>query len=358
VTDLPTGLPAGTVLEVLYAEQGATAPEVGDGGKLTGVLPARAILVARATSTVVTPTPPGATITVDTPIAGQVFSDDVTISGHVTPATARFRMVVDGQYDVITGVPVAADGSWSIVLPVSGFPVGRQDHTLAFYSPPTKASTPTWRFTSDVVFDPVVTTVTDPVGDDRGPIGTYTYPTDSTFGHQQDLVQVKIEAASTTMRLSLTMADWSTTWNPDNGFDHVAFNVYFEVPGQPGATVLPLLDAPAPAGFAWRYDQTTFGFGNTMYRSDGATASTPGAVDKAPKVSVDAATRTVIFTYNRNDYGLAAWSGVRLYVTTWDIDGIQNVYRALGPTATAWTYGGGAAGDPRIMDDAGPILIP
>lgn len=358
VSGLATGLPEGTVLEVLHAEKAPPTPLVGAGGLMTIVLPARAVLVARATGTVVIPPPPAATITVDTPIQGQVFTDDVTITGRVSPATARTTLVLDGYVDRISSPIIQPDGTFSMVLRVSSFDVGRQDHTLAFYDIADKVATPTWRFTSDVAFDPVVTSVDDPAGDDVGPAGTYRYPTDATFGHQQDVTNLTVLSSPATMKLVFTMADHSTSWNPQNGFDHVAFTIFFELPGAAGATVLPLIQATAPAGFTWRLSQTTYGWSNVMHTSAGATATDPGALSTAPRIEVDPAARTITFTYSRSSYGLASWSGVRVYATTWDIDGLAGAYRTLSPAGEQYNYGGGAPTDPYVMDSVGPVAIP
>ena len=361
VSDLATGLPAGTVLQSLYAERATQVPLVGAGGKVMTVLPGRSIQVVRATGAVVAPPTPQATITVDTLIEGQTFTGDITVTGTVTPATTRIAMIIDGQADVrYTVNPDPVTGAFSVPLNVTDFDLGVARHTLAFYSVTADVATPIYTFTSNVTFNPVVTSFSDPAGDDAGPAGTYLYPTDSTFGHQQDLTGLKVEADAIHLRLTVTTADWSSVWKPTNGFDHVAFNLFFEVPGLPGATVLPLLDGSTPAGFTWRFDQKTYGWGHNLFSSTGATATNPGTPAPAPKLAIDAPGKSVIFTYNKRDFGLASWSGVRVYVTTWDIDGIQNVYRPVDAAGGQWTYGGGAAagGSPKIMDSLGPVAIP
>jgi hypothetical protein len=173
-----------------------------------------------------------------------------------------------------------------------------------------------------------------------------------------DITHVRVEYGVTTMNLKITMADWSTVWNPPLGFDHVAFNVYFSVPGQTGTSVMPKLNAATPAGFTWSFNQFSYGWDNVMYTSAGATASTYGAATTAAEVKSNGTSKTVIFTYDRNDFGLASWSGVKLYIATWDFDGIGATFRPLGPQAGQWTMGGGAETDPMIMDDVPPIAIP
>jgi glycosidase len=370
---MDTNLPEGSVLEVLHSEQAPPAPVVGVGGRMTAVLPAKSLLIAHTTGQVVAPTAPPATITVTTPIAGQTFTGDVTLGGTVTPADTKIQLVLDGNVGQGKAITVGVDGAWSVVLPVSQFATGRFDHDLAIYAPGVKVATPSARFTSDTVFNGQTYTYGDPTGDDRGPKGTYTYPTDATFKHQMDVTGVKLEVGATTMNLNLTMADLTAVWNPKNGFDHVYFNIYFAVPGQTGAqTVMPKLSASVPAGFAWTFDQFSGGFDNVMYTAAGASADHYGAVSIAPTIKVDAGTKTIIFSYDRHNFGIDSWSGVKIYITTWDYDGIGAEFRPLLQTAGPFRMGGGGppytpdatdpsvqySADPKIMDDVAIITIP
>ncbi|MBI5067732.1 MAG: alpha-amylase [Deltaproteobacteria bacterium] len=377
VAQMDTGLPAGTVLELLHSEAYPPALAVGPGGRVTAVLPPKAVVVARATSQVVAPPPPGVTIAVTTLVDGQTFTGDVTVQGTVTPASTRLQMVLDANVARATPVAVQPDGSWSVVLPVSTFPTGTFTHDLAFLAPDAGVATPRARFTSSVVFAGDTYVTADPAGDDRGPAGTYTYPLDATFAnrHQMDLTEVKLEVGVTTLNVNLTMADFSQVWSPPRGFDHVSFRIFFSLPGRGGAaTVMPRLRASVPAGFSWHLDQFSYGWDSVMYTSTGATADAYGAPTVSPTVKVDANARTITFTYDRNDYGLASWSGVGVYVTTWDFDGIGAAFRPLCTDAGQWVMGGGTAGaagapcgtglsgtlsdGPLVMDAAGPIFIP
>jgi hypothetical protein len=373
VAQADTGLPEGSVLEVLHSEQGPPVPVVGPGGRLTAVLPAKAVVIARPNGQVVPPPTPGATIAVSTPIDGQTFTADVTFTGTVSPAATRLQMVLDGDLARATAVTVPGDGTWSVVLPVSSFATGTYQHDVAFYAPDVQVATPKARFTTSVVFNGSTYVFIDPTGDDTGPFGTYTYPLDSTFGHQMDITGVKLEVGATTMNLNITMADFSSVWNPPNGYDHVCFNIYFSLPGQSGAAmVMPKLNASVPSGFAWSLNQFGTGWDNVMYTSTGATADAYGTTSIAPTVRTDPSTKTVIFTYDRNNYGLANWSGVKIYVATWDFDGINAIFRPLAKDAGQWRMGGGPppytpdaidptilySAGPKIMDDLPPMTIP
>jgi glycosidase len=372
----PTGLPPGTVLQVLHDEQSPATPAVGAGGRITATLPPRAVLVALVTSEVVAPPAPSASITMTTPVEGQTFTHDVTLVGTVDPPTTALQLVVDANLGAgrPINVTVPGDGTWSVVLPVSSFSTGTRPHDLTVWAPGAGVATPSARFTSDVVFQGSTYVVNDPTGDDRGPAGTYTYPTDSTFGHQMDIERVTLEVGATTLNVNLTMADFTAVWNPPNGYDHVAFNIYFALPGQSAGavTVMPKLGASVPNGFAWNLAQFSGGWDENMYGSAGATADGYGPPTTPPTVKVDGAVKTVTFTYDRNDYGLSTWSGVRIYVATWDWDGIGAAFRPLTQAGGMWMMGGGGppytpdavdpailySGDPKIMDDIAPFTIP
>ncbi len=358
ISGLDTKLAPGTGLDVLLAQQTTAAPKVGAGGLLTLVLPPRAVIIARANGQVTPPPAPPATITVTTKVDGQTFTGDTTISGTLTPATEKLWLVLDGYTGTPQVVTVNPDGTWSTTLQVSTFATGVESHALAFYAPDVQVSTPRMRFTSNVAFTGAYVDKSDPVGDDTGPKGTYTYPQDSTFAHQMDLTHAQFAVGATTLVITLTMRDFTTVWNPPLGFDHVAFNVFFSIPGRAGATALPYLNAPFPGGAQWSYDHFAYGWSSAMYGADGATASTFGTSVASPKVKADPATRTIAFTYDRRVLGLASWSGVKVYLTTWDFDGIKGVLRPLSPAGGQWEMGGGAATDPRIMDDLGPVTLP
>ncbi|MCA1829677.1 MAG: hypothetical protein LC689_22360, partial [Myxococcales bacterium] len=358
VSGLATGLPAGTVVDMAYSEGSPPTPTVGAGGALQITLPKRGVVIAKATSQVVTPPVPAATITVTTALEGQKFADDVTVSGTITPASDKVWMILDSYIEQATVVTVAGDGSWSTTLPVSNFPPGAQAHTVTFYTPDAQVATAPFHFTSNVTCTPTVITRIDPTGDDKGPAGTYAYPQDSTFHHQMDITGVELDVCKATMDVKITMADWSTVWNPPLKFDHVAFNIFFSVPGQTGMTAMPLLQGSTPAGFTWNYDQFSYGWQNVMYGTSGASASAYGSPAPAPTVNADPVSKTVTFTYVLKAFGVSSWSGIKVYVTSWDFDGIKGVFRPLSPGGGQWEMGGGQPGDPLIMDDVPPITIP
>ena len=217
------------------------------------------------------------------------------VPGHeIIGRVTRVGAAVQGHKvgDVVgVGCLVGSDGTWSATIPVASFPYGDNPHTVTFYAPEANVASARMHFRSNTEFDGTLVHADDPAGDDTGPAGTYFYPSDATFqgAHYGDIVGVDLEASGATLRLKLHMADHSTTWNPSNGYDHVSFSLYFDLPGVDGVTVLPKLQAEAPEGFAWDISAFEFGWTNAFYKSDGATATEWGTPSPGrPKIAVDA----------------------------------------------------------------------
>jgi carbohydrate-binding DOMON domain-containing protein len=218
--------------------------------------------------------------------------------------------------------------------------------------PSADAQAPTaWQLRADV---------TDPSGDDSGPGGQYAYPSDAGWGgnRQMDLRRVRVSESKGALQMDLEMAGITAAWNPANGFDHVAFTVFIELPGQAGgATVMPLQNASLPAGMRWHRRLRVGGWSNALFSPVGATAANEGTtVRPAASVQVDRDARLVRLTLPASALGrLPSLSGAKVYITTWDYDG---GYRALGPQPEAYALGGGAADGAKVMDDSVVIVLP
>ena len=160
--------------------------------------------------------------------------------------------------------------------------------------------------------------------------------------------------------MTLTMKRVRDGFASPVGFDHVSFNIFFDAPGIDGITVLPELDAEAPMGFAWDFQHRVYGFGEGLHSSENADEDFRGeTLTGAPATEADKAAGTIAFTYDADDFGLTEWTGVRIYVTVWDIDGLEDVHRPLTEVAEPFTFGGRqAADDDLVLDDAEIIEIP
>jgi glycosidase len=356
VDDLTLDLPAGTTLA--RAEGTVEHPDlhVATDGRLVTELPAKGAVLFMTTGESGAPDDPTAQVSLQTALDGQAFTADIGVRGTATGATA-LKMVVDDDLEHATDVAVGAGGTFTASITLDRFKYGESTHAVTFYAPTGKATSPRATFTVTRSFDGVVVNTPDPAGDDTGPDGSYGYPADSTFGHQMDILNLRVEAGDT-LALELTMAEITTVWNPVNGYDHVAFTIFFDLPGQTGTQVLPIVGGAPPEGFAW--DRMHFGYGweNRLHTPEGATETSPGAaLIAAPVVKVDANAGTIRFEYPAGAFSVSDFEGAKIWVTTWDYDGVDNKYRDLAPGGGQWMMSGPEGGQ-RIMDQVGPVTVP
>ena len=108
--------------------------------------------------------------------------------------------------------------------------------------------------------------------------------------------------------------------------------------------------ASMPDDKDWDLGHVIYGWGNTTFASTGSTPDKQGdRFGIAPAAEVDKAAKTITLTYKTSDFGFDSWAGSSIYITTWDITG-EGVYRKLSPDKSDWSFGGGAADDPKILD--------
>jgi glycosidase len=374
--NLDTGLPAGTVLPGRYGFGGVPAPvTVGEAGRLHLTLPPNAGLVW-STGAAAGETPPGAgktashsaaadsvSITID-PLAALPYTGDFSVSGRAAPGR-RLQLVVDGELDRAIDVSADAEGRFTATVATRRLSDPALTHRIVAWaaegaasaSQPFKVQLP-WRLLAEQA---------DPAGDDKGLDGQMLYPTDPTFApRQMDLHHVRVLGAGSALRLELTMAGLSAGWAPPNGFDHVLFSIFIELPGQPGgATVMPQQHAELPAGMRWHVRLRAHGWTNAVFGPQGADAEHDGEVlTPAPAIAADPVTRTVRFTIPSATLGHPqSLSGARIYVTTWDYDGgWRDVARDPGPFTMGLRAESKSPGDPaktpRVMDASAVITLP
>jgi hypothetical protein len=147
------------------------------------------------------------------------------------------------------------------------------------------------------------------------------------------------------------------TWSPANGFDHVTFTVFIELPDEPGgARLMPQQQATLPDGMRWHRRLRVHGWSNALFSDAGASADAEGTpLSPGARVEVDAARHTVHLTLPAAALGRrASLAGARVHITTWDFDG---GYRALSPEGGTHRIGGGPADGPKVMDSVGPLTL-
>jgi hypothetical protein len=360
--NVATSLPAGSALHGVYAIDG-TAPEVmvGTAGRFSLRLPPRAGYVWRAGHEAVAQPVDGFPILLDR-INSRLQSGNFQVAGKAPPGK-RVAIVVDGNLAHATHATADAAGRWMASIDTSRMFEPTVLHSLAACIADEKGALIAVSGSQDFrVLQKWVTLaqIEDPAGDDRGPHGSYVYPTDTSWGanRQMDIRRIKVSGAGGALRVDLTMKKVTATWNPQNGFDHVAFILYIDIPGRrPSHTFMPLQNTSLPAGMSWNYRLRAHGWSNTLFSADAASPDSEGTpVTPGADIRVDVIANTISFLIPAVSMGSPpSFSGARLYVTTWDYDG---GYRPLGATATGHSMGGGSAGDPLIMDDSPVIVLP
>lgn len=288
-----------------------------------------------------------------------VWKTDGILTG-ATAGLADARVVVDGNWN--RGTPVS--GSFRTTLPVANLSAGAHRAVVAGTAADgsLRVSEP-YEFTVELVWVPALS-VSDALDDDTGPAGKYTYPLDPTFRDRQcDIAKLDVSTAGTSLRLTFTMdSPISTAWGPLNKFDHVMYYVYFSLPGSKSVvTAMPKQNSVLPDGMTWDFFSQVGGWNNWYWSSKGADASTPGtAVMAMPEIAVDKAKRTVTLTYPGDAFdNPATLKGMKVYVATYDYDGMSSSNRLMKIEAGDWNFGGGDfAKDPLIMDSVGPIVLP
>ena len=360
MVDLETGLPAGTVLKNLFGLVNQDDLTVGADGRMTLELAPReamALLVSDETAEV---SQTDVTFTVDSLQAGQVITGDLAVTGTVSVSNADLKLIVDDN--LARALETTADdaGAWAATVPANYFGGGQQSHSLRVYAPDLQAVSEPYTFTTDIQIVGSGVTMFDLIGDTVGPNDVYTLPTDETFGQQMDILKTKVSAEGSDLIVDLTMAEVTDVWNPTNGFDHVLFHVFIDLPDREGATVLPRINADAPDGFAWDYLGFVEGWNNRLYASEGASADEYGTpVTPAAEISVDKESNTISLRFSSDSLGNPeSLKGTKVYVTTWDWNGPESSYRGLKEIASQWTFGGGdGAVDPLIIDDTAVIPL-
>lgn len=191
----------------------------------------------------------------------------------------------------------------------------------------------------------------DSLNDDKGRENNLAAPDHADSLGQMDIVSAKVEASGSNMVLTLKMKHVSDRWIPPNGFDNVAFNIFFDTNKNSGTRVLPELKAKAPDGLHWDIAHSVFGWGNQVFSSEGAETNKKGKrFGTAPEVVVDKANSTIQFRYTGDSYQIDSWQGVTMYITTWDKTG-EGAYREIGPDGGSWVFKGPNKNAEKILDD-------
>lgn len=357
--NLQTGAAPGQLLAGAFDIDGEANDIVaGEGGRVTMKLPARSGKVWLLTGKSVAPMPAAASITLDD-LREAVVTGDFAVSGTAT-GMRQLKLVVDGDLAAARTVAVGTNGRWRATVATGNMIDPSIAHSVVAWAESPAAVSVSRQFKVSRRWVELVE-YADPKGDDHGPARRYMYPTDASWGSHRQLDIQKVSIASTggAMKIALRMNEITTPWNPPNGFDHVAFTIFVQLPGRDGGSaVMPFQNASLPEGMRWHYRLRAHGWSNALFSSPGASAGNDGTpTAPAAVIEVESTTHTVSFTVASSSLGGAqSLSGARIYISTWDYDG---GFRPLSPAPAAAAFAGGdGARDPLIMDDTAVITLP
>lgn len=281
----------------------------------------------------------------------QITQPTITIKGTNSTADSLF-VLMDGNLAQRFSV-TTTNNQWSANLNLSNLKNGQHFIQAAAY----RGNNVTLSEKQTIQLnlpEKIYATQSDPIGDDLGPKGTYQYPIHSTFDRQMDIRKVSVYTTGNNFRLDIAMAEPLTTvWNPANGFDHVQFQIFIDLPNQKGATVLPALNATMPAGTNWDYQAIVAGWGTGLYNANGATATTTGQVmPQKPIVKTKPATNTVQVYFPATAIGRpTTLEGMNIFISTWDGGGVFKDMRPLEKEPANFIFGGYEEGAPLWMDE-------
>lgn len=349
--NLETGLAPLAELAQVYSQgiDGGKAA-VDELGRLSLKLPGRAVVVYRETARRAPRRDGAAAITID-PFDPRPMIKPLQLYGGARDA-GRVLLVVDGRIDRATPAPVSFGGRWAATLDAPRLADG--EHTLVVVAAddaagPAVSATSTfsvripWTETQDAA---------DPVGDDRGPRGTYRYPLAPGFEGRGDITRVTVSWRGSDVRVRIKLArGLSTAWNPPNGFDHLSLDLLVDAPALRGSRTPPGGAGVLPAEMDWDYHVFLGGWKTSLTDGSGRELRPP------PSVRADKDAGTIDVTLFAEALPGLDDPATRLYLKTWDYDGVEDKPRPLAPEPADYVFGGGEPSDPPVLDEVGPFPL-
>jgi glycosidase len=190
--------------------------------------------------------------------------------------------------------------------------------------------------------------VSDPKGDDVGPRKTYTYPLAFGKNRPGDLAGATLLRRGNSLQLNIQMVDdFSTVWNPPQGFDHVQFVVLLRIPQKLTTNLYAPLNYTLPSGSSFSHAFVFGGWGNQAFSVDGNGHLCP--ISSAPTV-IKTKSNTLFINISPELLSFPEHlTPLELTVLTWDGAG-EGSFRLLSPVAGDYSFGGGNSNEPKWMD--------
>jgi len=358
---IESGLPEGSSWTSRFTIDGLSQSTVVDAaGRMTVVLPPRGgwVLLKDAAESK-SPTD-GTCADLRIEEIARTRAGDLVVKGRAPPQQDSF-LVLNGDLDRAKKVVVDAHGTFRAHLRTDSLIDAGRAHDLRLFRPHERCAGDAQSVIVERQWTEVAK-VDDPAGDDRGRSGQLRYP--DAVGETNrpgDLRALTVHRTGNSLRLTITLANIVQTWNPANGFDHVALTLFIESPDERANTsaIMPMQRASLPDGMRWSRRWRAHGWSNALFASDGAETNHEGrTLDGGARIVVDRAAGVIRVDLPADTLDLPeSLTGTRVYLNTWDYDA---GYRGLTTDGHGFTFAGGigSVDEPLLLDELGPIRLP
>lgn len=318
---LVTGMKASNksaTLRALYGDVSGVTLDAS--GYLTTKFPGRSIVIAELENNDENVEKVYNKIVINNSKPDQTITEDIVLSGRSSYPNSKLLLIKNTYLKSAREISTDQKGNWQITYPVNN--LGQEQVSLMVYHSKTNTASDAFTFSTFVEQPERTFTFSDPIGDDIGLNSKLSPPTHNQSIGQQDIIAAKAEIGGEVLNLTLTMKELTNDWLPTNGFDNVAFSLFFNFAGKKGAKILPMINAEMPYDWTWDLGHVIYGWGNTTFSAQNANMHHQGKkFGIAPLVTVDKSLKTITFSYRASDFGVTSWLNSHIYVTTWDITG-------------------------------------
>lgn len=334
---------------------------IGNNGFLTEELPARAVGIFEIKKGNRNTGYQKLNATISLVGSNKVFKEDFLLTGKVQDLNNPFYLVIDDKLTSKIKITPDKKGNWQEKISLSRFSFGTSKHKIVLYSPTQSLASETLTFQTMVPVRGNKISVSDPTGDDKGLNNSYITPTHESYKGQQDIKNIEVIPYGSNLQITMTMGDVTDVWLPPNGFDHVLFHIFIDLPNVDGRKDLAVLNAPAPEGFEWNYVAYLAGWHNILYGAESASSTSFGTITTpTPTVVVNKENNTITVQFSPDSLGNPkTLEGAKIYISTWDNNGSEGGHRVITKNGGPFDFGG--SDDPEatlIIDDTKVITIP
>jgi len=333
---------------------------VGNNGFLTSELPARAVGIFEITKSNKKIKYQKLNAFISSDITKRVFEKDFILTGKIKDQSNSYYLIIDDKLSNKIKLNPNNKGIWQENISLSRFSFGSSKHKIVLYSPTQNLASETFTFQTVVPVQGNKISVADPIGDDNGLNQNYITPTHDSYKGQQDIQNIEVITYGSNLQITMTMKDVTDVWLPPNGFDHVLFHVFIDLPNKSGRKDLSVLNTAGLEGFEWNYVAYLGGWHTILYNSENSTPESFGAITTpTPTVIANKANNTITIQFSPDSLGNPeTLEGAKIYISTWDNNGSEGGHRAITKNGGPYNFGG--SDDPKtslIIDDIKVITI-